>query len=630
MKRHIVGHSLAALFLAALTACGGGSDNVDSSSSAPAHTGKASASAARGTAPQVQSEPELSASSTTTAMAGWQALLLQGQVLEGGKAQGQRRISALLGEQVLATGTTDSQGRYTLMLGIDRASAGIVRLRVTEDAAHPRSRMEVLLGGPATLAALGSRNGQLSTDLLSALRIDELSTAESARLLNYHRASTQQADLRDEAAFKTALQGFTLEDVSDLTALGQLFLRKELPAPAGVTTLWQLLTDDLALRGFRATAHEKLDERYTQLRNDARGGLYTRTPYRTGSLPQHAVLATMSAYEPTPVFQTAKGGDDLLLGTEGHGQLHGAQTYPAGHEQLKWQLNDKGGLELRGPGTELASGVNDMGQEYHEHLVRLHRLSRTAYGDVLMATMCGSSKPCSIDDDGSSTSFSEQLRLALRVTNAPAFDARSVPGQWFLPIAVTTTETTHYAVTRLTDEPMQLLADGRIADSPLRWRVVQGDLLIENSGFVPETWRLHGVQQGGAQQRIVQVSYEGIKGLSTAVAEAYQRDPALALTRAALLGEWRIDRLLRSFELRDDGSATLRTHHSAFAGQWQLLPDGTVAMDLQNDQGAMRLYWHAVADEGKQLLLVETGHVADAPDQSFTPAPYRYEHALMP
>lgn len=621
MKRHIPGGLVAAILLAALTACGGGAED---DARGPQAASMSKAAAARETAPQALFEPSLATLTGDAALSGWQSLTLQGQVLEGGKVQARRRVTALLGEQVLASGFTDGLGRYSLALGLDRGAAGIVRVRVAEDATHPRSRMEVLLGGPATLAALGGRNASLNADSISALRIDELSTAESARIVNHHRSNTQQKDLRDEGAFRTALQGFTLDDGADLAAVSQLFLRREVAAPAGIATLWQLLTDEVGLRDFRAAARATKAALYDQLRIQARDGFYGRAAFRAGTLPQRMVLATMAAYEPTPLFQRAKGGEELRLDADGGGQLRGAQSFQAGHEQLQWLLNDKGGLELRGSGTEIATGINDHAERYHEHLVRLHRLSRTAYGDVLMSAWCGGTKPCSLDE--AEGGLIEQPRLGLRVATAPTFDERSVPGHWFLPITGTSTTTAHYALGRLTDQPLQLLAGGRIVDSPLRWRVVDGDLLIEHSGIVPESWRLQVVQRSGAQ-RLVQVAYEGINGRSTVIAEAYERDESLALTRAALIGEWRIDRLVRSIALKADGVAQLRTHHSVFDGTWQLLPGGVVAMELGNGQGAMKLFWHVVADDGKLLTLVETGHLADAPDSRFSPLPYRYEKA---
>lgn len=612
---------MAAILLAALTACGGGAEG---DAREPQAASMSKATAAREPMPQALFETSIAARTDEAALSGWQSLTLQGQVFENGRTQPHRRVTALLGEQVLASGFTDGQGRYSLVVGLDRGAAGIVRLRLAEDAAHPRSRMEAWLGGPATLAALGGRNASLNADSISALRIDELSTAESARIVNHHRTSTQRKDLREEGAFKTALQGFTLDDASDLAAVSQLFLRREVAAPAGIATLWQLLTDEVGLRDFRAAARATKAPLYDQLRGQARDGFYGRAAFRAGTLPQRMVLATMAAYESTPLFQRAKGGEELRLAGDGGGQLRGAQSFQGDHEQLQWVLNDKGGLELRGSGTEIATGINDHAERYHEHLVRLHRLSRTAYGDVLMSTWCGGGMPCSLDESGNG--YVEQLRLGLRVATAPTFDERSVPGHWFLPITGTSTTTAHYALGRLTDQPLQLIAGGRIADSPLRWRVVEGDLLIEHSGIVPESWRLHVVQQSGAQ-RLVQIAYEGVNGRSTVIAEAYKRDESLALTRAALIGEWRIDRLVRSIALMADGAAQLRTHHSVFDGTWQLLPGGVVAMDLGNGQGAMRLYWHIVASDGKQLTLVETGHVADAPDNRFAPLPYRYEKA---
>lgn len=630
MKRPILGGFKAAFLFAALGAalsgCGGGAPDADAPHAQAAATSKAMA--AREAAPAALFEPSLDARPGAAATAGWQALTLQGLVLENGKAQAQRRVSALLGDRTLASAMTDAQGRYSLVLGLDRGGAGIVRLRVGEDAAHPRSRMEVLLGGPATLAALGGPTSVLGADVLSALRIDELSTVESARLINYHRHGTQ-TDLTDETALKAALQGFSLDDLGDLAALAQLFLRRELPAPAGVTTLWQLITDEAQLRDFRTAARANKAERYDALRAEAREGFYRRAMFRAGTLPARLMLGTLAAYQQAPLFQQTKGGAELQLAGDGTGELRGGQSFQTGHERVQWLLNDKGGLELRGSGTQVGAGIGQADQPYSSHLVRLHRLSRTAYGDVLMAAFCSAAKPCSLDEAGEN-GLEELPRLGLRVAVAPAFDERSMPGRWFLPIAVRSTASTHYATGQLTAQPLQLLAGGRIVDSPLRWRVDQGDLLIEHGGIVPESWRLRGVQQTGAQQRIVQISYQGSNGTSVGLGEAYKRDESLALTRAALLGEWRIDRLSLSFELNADGGARLRTHFTGYDGRWQLLPGGVVAIDLQDDGGGRRIYWHAIAAEGKQLLLVETGHPAAAPERMSAPVAYRYAHAVTP
>ncbi len=553
-----------------------------------------------------------------------QGLKLEGQVLLAGKGQSQRRLEVLAGDDSMASTQTDAKGAYSVQLWFsDSAQLGrLLRLRLQEDASHPRERAELYLAAGETLLRLGGGAHQLDAGRLSALQVDEWSIGESALLLSQHRSLTQQSSLADELALRRAMSGYSLDGVGDRTALIQAAQQGLVPLPAGMSTLAQMLADETGLRQFRVAAQTALGDTLMRMQQDAQTALLARSPFSAETLPSRYILGPVLALDQAPVFGSTKNSATLTLSPDGQGQLRPRQSFPAAHAALRWEINGKGILQLSGSGTEQAAGWDIFDQPYHEYLQTVRRLSRFAFGDVLQLRICASQFDCGADD-GSAVQ-GEQLSLGL--TDAPqSLQAAEVPGRWFLPIAETQELKAHAGAGPLLATPLELKADGSIAGRSWRWRLDAGDLLVENGSS--QRWRLQLMQRSASRQFLMHTLYEGPQGQGASLGEAYVQDPGLQWQRKDLVGEWRISRLVRTLQLRDDGSAGLLTHHDAYQGSWSLASDGSLQIRLSNDGADFLLQWHALSSDKSGLMVIEGGHAMATPDQRFASTPYRYERA---
>ncbi len=560
----------------------------------------------------------------TVALTLRQGLKLEGQVLLAGQVQAQRTLEVLAGDDAVASVQTDAKGAYSVQLWFsDSARLGrLMRLRLKEDAAHPRDRAELYLAAGDTLLSLGGTAHRLDAGRLSALQVDEWSIAESALLFSQHRSLTQQDSLPDELALRRAMSGYSLDGVGDRTALIQAAQQGLLPLPTGVSTLAQLLADETGLRQFRLAAQAALGDTLARMQQDAQTALLSRSPFSAETLPARYILGPLTALDQAPVFGTAKNSATLTLGPNGQGQLRPRQSFPAAHAALRWEINGKGVLHLSGSGTEQAAGTDIFDLPYHEYLQSVRRLGRFAFGDVLQLRICASQFDCSADD-GSAVQ-GEQLSLGL--SGAPqALQAADIPGRWFLPIAETQELQAHAGAGPLLAAPLELKADGSIAGRSWRWRLDDGDLLVENGSS--QRWRLQLMQRSTSRQFVMHTLYEGPQGQGASLGEAYVQDPAFQWQRKDLIGEWRIGRLVRTLHLREDGSASLLTHHDAYQGSWSLAGDGALLVRLGNETTDFLLQWHALSADKAGLMVIEGGHAMATPDRRFASTPYRYERA---
>jgi len=549
-------------------------------------------------------------------------LQLEGQVLLEGQAQSRRSLELLSGEQLLASAQTDDRGSYRLQLWFSDTGQldSLLRLRLKEDSSHPRDRAELYLAAGSTLVTLAGNARRLDAGRLSALQVDEWSIAEAALLLGQHRSQTQQDSLPDEMALRRAVSGYSLDGMGDRTALVQAARQGLVPLPAGIGTLAQLLADDAGLRQFRAAAQTTLGDTLDRMRQDAQTALLARSPFTPDSLPSSCILGPVGALDQAPVFSTAKTSALLTLQADGKGQLRPRQSFAAAHGALRWEINGKGALLLSGSGTEQVAGTDIFDRPYHEYLQGVRRLGRFAFGDLLQLSVCTSEFDCS-PEDGSAVQ-GELLSLGLNGTPL-ALQAAEIPGRWFLPIAETLELQAHAGAGPLLATPLDLRADGSIAGRSWRWRLDGGELLVENGSS--QRWRLQLMQRSAPRQYLMQALYEGPQGQGASLGEAYVQDPALSWQRSDLIGEWRISRLVRTLQLRADGSASLLTHHDAYQGSWTLAADGSLQLRLGNENADFVLQWWGLSSDKTGALVVEGGHAMATPDQAFTSTPYRYE-----
>ncbi|MEO3711429.1 Ig-like domain-containing protein [Roseateles flavus] len=551
-------------------------------------------------------------------------LLLEGQVLLGGQGQARRGLELLSGDQALASAQTDEKGSYRLQLWLADASQrdSLLRLRLKEDSGHPRDRAELYLASGATLMTLAGDARRLDAGRLSALQVDESSIGEAALLLGQHRSLTQQGSVPDELALRRAVSGYSVEGVGDRSALVLAARQGLVPLPDGIATLAQLMADDAGLRQFRAAAEATLGDTLERLRQEAQTALLARSPFTQASLPARYILGPVGALDQAPVFSTAKSSALLTLQAGGTGQLRPRQSFAPAHGALHWEINGKGALLLSGSGTEQAAGTDIFDQPYHQYLQGMRRLGRFAFGDVLQLSVCTSEFDCG-PEDGAAVQ-GEQLSLGL--SDAPlALQAAEIPGRWFLPIAETLELKAHTGVGPLLAAPLDLQSDGSIAGRSWRWRLDGGELLVENGSS--QRWRLQLVQRSAPRQFLMHALYEGPQGQGASLGEAYVQDPALNWQREQLIGEWRISRLLRTLQLRADGSASLMTHHDSYEGRWMLAADGSLQVRLGNEAADFVLQWWGLSSDKSGALVIEGGHALATPDQAFTSTPYRYERA---
>ncbi|MBB2487215.1 Ig-like domain-containing protein [Mitsuaria sp. WAJ17] len=551
-------------------------------------------------------------------------LQLEGQVLLDGQGQPRRSLELLSGEQALASAQTDDKGSYRLQLWLSNSSQldSLLRLRLKEDSGHPRDRAELYLASGSTLVALAGNARRLEAGRVSALKVDEWSIGEAALLLGQHRSLTQQDSLTDELALRHAVSGYSLDGMGDRTALVQAARQGLVPLPTGIATLAQLLADETGLRQFRAAAQATLGDTLERMRQDAQTALLARSPFTQDSLPARYILGPVGALDQAPVFSTAKNSALLTLQTGGTGQLRPRQSFAPAHGALRWEINGKGALLLSGSGTEQVAGTDIFDNPYHQYLQGLRRLGRFAFGDVLQLSVCTSEFDCG-PEDGSAVQ-GEQLSLGLSDAPLP-LQAAEVPGRWFLPIAETQELKAHTGAGPLLAMPLELRADGSITGRSWRWRLDGGELLVENGSS--QRWRLQLMQRSAPRQFVMHALYEGPQGQGASLGEAYVQDPALSWQRSDLIGEWRINRLLRTLQLRADGSASLLTHHDAYQGSWTLAADGSLQLHLGNESADFVLQWWGLSSDKAGALVVEGGHALAKPDQAFASTPYRYERA---
>lgn len=553
-----------------------------------------------------------------------QELRLEGQVLLDGQAQAQRNLELLAGDQLLASAQTDDKGSYRLQLWLTDGGRleQLLRLRLKEDSTHPRDRAELYLAGAGTLLKLTGGAHRLDAGRLSALQVDEWSIGEAALLLSHYRSLSQEDSLPDELALRRALSGYSLEGVGERVALIQAARQGLVPLPTGLGTLAQLLADDAGTRQFRTAAQRSLGDRFQLMQQEAQAALLVRSPFTADTLPARYILGPVTALDQAPVFGTAKHSATLSLSADGLGQLRPRQSFPTAHAALRWQIGGKGVLQLSGSGTEQQAGTDIFDRPYHEYLQTLRRLSRFAFGDVLQLGVCASQFDCGADDG--SAALGEQLSLGL-VEAPQALQAAEVPGRWFLPIAETSELKAHAGVGPLLTTPLDLKADGSIAGRSWRWRLDGGELVVENGSS--QRWRLQLMQRSGSRQLLMHALYEGPQGQGASLGEAYVQDPALSWQRSDLIGEWRINRLLRTLQLRADGTASLLTHHDAYQGSWSLAADGALQVRLANESADFVLQWHGITSDKAGLVVIEGGHAMATPDQRFISTPYRYQRS---
>ena len=250
----------------------------------------------------------------------------------------------------------------------------------------------------------------------------------------------------------------------------------------------------------------------------------------------------------------------------------------------------------------------------------MRRLSRFAFGDVLQLGTCVSQFDCG-EDDGSATTATQ---LSLGLTDAPlALQPAEIPGRWFLPLGETQELRSHQGAGPLLRTPLDLQADGSIAGRSWRWKLEAGELVVENGSS--QRWRLQLMQRSAARQFVMHALYEGPQGQGASLGEAYVQDPALSWQRSDLIGDWRIDRLVRTLQLRADGSASLLAHHDSYQGSWALAPDGSVQVRLGNEASDFVLQWWGLSSDKAGAWIVEGGHPMATPDQAYANLPYRYE-----
>lgn len=549
-------------------------------------------------------------------------LTLEGQVLLDGQAQARRSVDVLADEQPLGSAQTDAQGAYRVQLWFTDARQvdQLLRLRLKEDGTRPHDRAELYLAGGGTLLGIAGSARRLDATRLSALQIDDTAIGESALLLGQYRSLTQQTAIPDEAGLRRALSGYALEALADRAALVKAARLKQVALPAGFGTVAQMLADDSGLRQFRAAAQAALGDALTQMQQDVLAALLIRSPFTADTVPARYILGPVSALEQAPVFGTAKTSSTLTLAADGKGTLRPRQSFPAAHAALEWDLSGKGILLLSGSGTEVASGTDIFDFPYHEYVQSVRRLSRFAFGDVLQLGSCVSQFDCG-PDDGSAT---VSTPLSLGLTDAPlALQAAEVPGRWFLPIGETQELRSHQAAGPLLRTPLDLQADGRIAGRSWRWRLDGGELVVENGSV--QRWRLQLMQRSAARQFVMHVLYDGPQGQGASLGEAYTQDPALSWQRSDLVGDWRIDRLVRTLQLRADGSASLLAHHDRYQGSWTLDADGSVRVRLGNEASDFTLQWWGLGSDKSGAMVVEGGYSMATPDQAYTSLPYRYE-----
>ncbi len=549
-------------------------------------------------------------------------LTLEGQVLLGGQAQARRSVDVLADEQPLGSAQTDAQGAYRLQLWFTEAGQldRLLRLRLKEDATRPRDRAEVYLGGGGTLLGLAGSARRLDAARLSALQIDDTAIGEAALLLGQYRSLTQQSAIPDEAGLRRALSGYALDALADRVALVQAARQNLVALPAGFGTVAQLLADDAGLRQFRVAAQATLGDTLTQMQQAVLAAMLTRSPFTADTVPARYILGPVSALEQAPVFGTAKNSSTLTLAAGGQGTLRPRQSFPAAHAALEWDLSGKGILLLSGSGTEVAAGTDIFDAPYHEYLQTVRRLSRFAFGDLLQLGSCVSQFDCG-PDDGSAT---VSTPLSLGLTDAPlALQAAEIPGRWFLPIGETQELRSHQAAGPLLRTPLDLQADGSIAGRSWRWKLDGGELVVENGST--QRWRLQLVQRSAARQFVMHVLYDGPQGQGASLGEAYMQDPALHWQRSDLIGDWRIDRLVRTLQLRADGSASLLTHHDSYQGSWTLAGDGSVLLRLGDEASDFTLQWWGLGSDKSGALVVEGGYPMATPEQAYASLPYRYE-----